>query len=70
MEYTVIDSFQFAEEICEQDPTLSMGSLDIDSHFLLTFLLMKLLISASIGSLKTLILSIKGFTKSELKQTL
>ena len=25
-EYTVKDSFQFAEEICEQDPTLSMGS--------------------------------------------
>ena len=26
-EYTVIESFQFAEEICEQDPKLSMGSL-------------------------------------------
>ena len=32
-EYTVKDSFQFAEEICEQDPTLSMGSLDVDSLF-------------------------------------
>ena len=32
-EYTVKDSFQFAEEICEQDPALSMGSLDVDSLF-------------------------------------
>ena len=30
-EYTVKDLFQFAEEICEQNPTLSMGSLDVDS---------------------------------------
>ena len=29
-EYTVKDSFHFAEEICEQDPSLSMGSLDVD----------------------------------------
>ena len=29
-EYTVKDSFQFTEEICDQDPTLSMGSLDVD----------------------------------------
>ena len=32
-EYTVKDSFQFAEEVCEQDPTVSMGSLDVDSLF-------------------------------------
>ena len=32
-EYKVKDSFQFAEEICEQDPTLWMGSLDVDSLF-------------------------------------
>ena len=31
-EYTVKDSFQFAEEICEQDPTLSVGSLDVKLH--------------------------------------
>ena len=31
--YTVKDSFQFAEEICEQGPTLSMVSLDVDSVF-------------------------------------
>ena len=32
-EYAVKDSFQFAEEICEQDPTLSMSNLDVDSLF-------------------------------------
>ena len=30
-EYTVRDSFLFAEEMCKQDPTLSIGSLDVDS---------------------------------------
>ena len=30
-EYTVKDSVHFAEEICEQDHSLSMGSLDVDS---------------------------------------
>ena len=29
-EYIYKDSLQFAEEICEQDLTLSMGSLDVD----------------------------------------
>ena len=53
--YTVKDSFHFAEEVCDQDPLLSMGSLGIDS-FLCTFLLIKLLIFASISYLKTLIL--------------
>ena len=32
-EYTVTDSFHFAEEICKQDPNLYMASLDIDSLF-------------------------------------
>ena len=32
-EYTVMDSFQFAEVICQQDPSLHMASLDIDSLF-------------------------------------
>ena len=31
--YTVKNSFHFAEEICEQDFSLSMGSLDVDSLF-------------------------------------
>ena len=32
-EYTVTDSFNFAEEICKQDPNLYMASLDVDSLF-------------------------------------
>ena len=31
--YTVIDSFHFAEEICQQDSNLHMASLDVDSLF-------------------------------------
>ena len=50
---TLKDYFQFAEEICQQDPTLSMGSLDVDWP---TFLSMRLLIFVSISYLKILIL--------------
>ena len=32
-EYAVIDSFHFAEEICQQDSNFNMASLDIDSLF-------------------------------------
>ena len=32
-EYIAIDSFHFAEEICEQDPNLHTNSLDLDSLF-------------------------------------
>ena len=32
-QYTVKDSFQFGDEISEQDSSLSMGSLDVDSLF-------------------------------------
>ena len=32
-EYTVIDKFYFAEEICQQDSNLHMSSRDIDSLF-------------------------------------
>ena len=32
-EYTVTDSFHFAEEICKQDPNFYMASLDVDSLF-------------------------------------
>ena len=32
-EYTITDSFHFAEEICKQDPNLYMASLDNDSLF-------------------------------------
>ena len=29
--HTIIDSFHFEEEICQQDPSLHMASLDVDS---------------------------------------
>ena len=32
-EYTAIDSFPFAEGICQQDPSLDMASLGVDSLF-------------------------------------
>ena len=32
-EYTVIDSFHFGEEICQQDSSLHMASLYVDSLF-------------------------------------
>ena len=32
-EFTVIDSFHFAEEICQQDSNIRMASLDVDSLF-------------------------------------
>ena len=37
-EYTVKDSFAFAEEIVEQDSEFFMGSLDVDSLFTNSFL--------------------------------
>ena len=33
IEYTVKESIQFAGEVCKQDSTLSMGSLDVDLLF-------------------------------------
>ena len=32
-EYTVTETFHFAEEVCKQDPNLYMASLDVDSLF-------------------------------------
>ena len=37
-EYTGKELYQFVEDICEQDPTLAMGGLHIDSHFTNIFL--------------------------------
>ena len=67
-EYTVKDSFQFAEEICEQDPTLSMGSLDVDSLF--TNIPLDETIDICVNQLFENTDTVKGFTKSELKQLL
>ena len=67
-EYTVKDSFQFAEEISEQDPTLSMGSLDVDSFF--TNILLDETIDICVNQLFENTDTVEGFTKSELKQLL
>ena len=67
-EYTVKDSFQFAEEICEQDPTLSMGSLDVDSLF--ANMPLDETIDICINQLFENADTVKSFTKSELKQLL
>ena len=54
-EYTVKDSFQFAEENVSKKLHY-LWVVQMLTYFLLTFLLIKLLIFASISSLKTLIL--------------
>ena len=53
-EYTVKEPFQFSEVICHQDPTLFIGSSDVDSLF----------------TICPLDETITGFTKLELKQLL
>ena len=67
-EYTVKDSFQLAEEICEQDPTLCMGSLDVDSLF--TNIPLDETIDICVNQLFENTDTVEGFTKSELKQIL
>ena len=67
-EYTVKDSFQFAEEICEQDPTLSMGSLDVDSLF--TSVPIDETIDICVNQLFEKTDTLEGFAKSEIKQLL
>ena len=66
--YTVKDSFHFAEHICEQDPSLSMGSLDVDSLF--TNIPLDETIDICINQLFENTDTVEGFTKSELKQLL
>ena len=67
-EYTGKDSFQFVEEICEQDPTLSMGSLYVDLRF--TTILLDETIDIWVNQLFENINNAEGFTKSEVKQLL
>ena len=67
-EYTVKDPFHFADEICEQDPLLSMGSLDVDSLF--TNIPLNKTIDICINQLFENTDTVEGFTKSELKQLL
>ena len=67
-EYTVKDSFQFAEDTCEQDPTLSMGSLDVDSLF--TSVPIDETIDICVNQLFEKTDTLEGFAKSEIKQLL
>ena len=66
-EYTVKDSFQFAGEIYEQDPTLSMGSLDVDSLF--TNIPLDETIGICVNQLFENTDTVEDFTKSELKNS-
>ena len=67
-EYTVKDPFNFAEEICEQGPTLFMSSLDVDSLF--TNIPLDETIDICVNQLFENTDTVEGFTKSELKQLL
>ena len=55
-DFTVKDSLQFTEEISEQDLTLSMDSLGVDSLYVNISLIKTILIFASISYLKALTL--------------
>ena len=66
--YPFKDSFQFAEEICEQDPTLTMGSLDADSLF--TNIPLDEASDICVNQLFENTDTAQGFKKSELKQLL
>lgn len=59
--------YQFAEEICEQDPTLCMGSLGTDSLF--TNIPPDGTIGICINQLFENTNTVEVFTKSELKTT-
>ena len=67
-EYIVKDSFHFAEEICEQDSSLSMGSLDVDSLF--SDIPLEGTIDIYINHLFENNHTVEGFIKLELKQLL
>ena len=66
--YTVKDLLYFAEEICMQDPSLSVGSLDVDSLF--TNIPLKKTIDLCINQLFENTDTVEVFTKSELKKLL
>ena len=67
-EYTVKDPFHFAEEICEQDPSLSIGSLDKDSLF--SNIHLHKTIDICINELFENTDTLEGFTKLDLKRLL
>ena len=57
---------KIADEISVQDPTLSMGSLNVDSLF--TKILLDETIDICVNQLYENTDTVQGFTKSELKQ--
>ena len=65
-EYTFKDSFQFPGDICEQVPTLFMGSLDVDSLF--TNIPLDEIVDICVIQLFENTDTVEVFTKSELKQ--
>ena len=67
-EYTVKEPLQFSEEICHQDPTLFIGSLDVDSLF--TTIPLDKTIDICVNQLFENTDTVTGFTKLELKQLL
>ena len=67
-EYMVKDSLHFAEEICEQDPSSSLGSLDVDSFF--TNIPLDETIDIFINQLSENTDTVEVFTRSKLKQLL
>ena len=66
--FLVSTLFQLAEEKCEQDPKLSMDSLDVYSLF--TIIPLDETIDICINQLFENTDTVEGFTKSELKQLL
>ena len=65
-EYIVKESLRFVEEICEQNPTLSIGSFNVGSF--ITNIPHDETIDIFINQLFENANTVKGLTKSELKQ--
>ena len=66
--YPVKNSFQFAEGICEQEHTLCMGSLDLDSLF--TNIPLDETVDICVNQFFENTDTVEGFIKSEHKQLL
>ena len=66
--HTIKDLSQFAEEICKEDPILSMGSVDVDLLF--TNIPLDETIDICVNQFFKNTDTVEGFTKSELKQLL
>ena len=67
-EFTVIDSFHFAEEIVDQQLNLFMGSLDVDSLF--TNIALKETIQICTNKLFKESEIVEGLSKTEFKELL